>query len=69
MWPNHFYCCEQQRKPTLDELREKVMKITESIKCINDSELSVEVTALAIKELQEKKTELIKLMHKMVDEL
>lgn len=58
-----------QTEYTLEELKERVTKINEAIKCIGDSELSVETTALAIKELSEKKAELIALMHRMIDEL
>ena len=63
------YCPKAQTEPTLEELKERVTKINEACKCINGSELSIEMTTLAIKELQEKKAELITLMHQMIDEL
>lgn len=69
MWENRYYCCNRQRETTLEEAKEKVTKITEAIRSISDCDISDEVKALAIKELQEKKAKLIALMHQRVDEL
>lgn len=67
-WGYSFYY-KPQKESTLEELKERVIKITDTTQHINDSELSEETIALAIKELREKKAELIALMHQMVDKL
>lgn len=53
---------------SLRELEDKVFEITKRQNYISNCNLSDEVTALAIKELQEQKKELLELMHKKVDE-
>jgi len=63
---SHMY---DSHKDTLEELKARVVKITQSIEIIDEFELSPEIKSLAIKELQEKKAELVELMHKKVDEL
>jgi hypothetical protein len=68
MHPN-YYAHTIERKPTLEELKEKVLKIQEAIRSIFACELNDEMKTLIIKELQDKKEELINLMHKTVDEL
>ncbi len=68
MWPTD--CYGQKRKDTtLEELKARVVKITQSIEIIDEFELSPEIKSLALKELQEKKAELIALMYKKIDEL
>lgn len=54
---------------SLSELESAVFEITKKQNYISNCGLSDEVTALAIKELQEQKKELLELMHKKVDEL
>ncbi len=66
--------CESKREKNLEdmslrELEDKVYEITKKQNYISNCNLSEEVTALAIKELQEQKRELLELMHKKVDEL
>ena len=70
------YCgcssCKREKKLedlSLMELRDKVFEITKKQNYISNCNLSEEVTALVIKELQEQKKELLELMHKKVDEL
>ena len=69
----NFYCgCAREKKLedlSLRELEDKVFEITKKQNYISNCNLSEEVTALAIKELQEQKKELLELMHKKVDEL
>lgn len=61
--------CKETLAMSLSELEDKVFEITKKQNYISNCGLSVEVTALAIKELQEKKKELLELMHRKVDEL
>ena len=68
------HCCGCVREKKLEdlslrELEDKVFEITKKQNYISNCNLSEEVTALAIKELQEQKKELLELMHKKVDEL
>lgn len=65
-WNGDLY---HTHKETLEELKARVVKITQSIEMIDEFELSPEIKSLAIKELQEKKAELVALMHKKIDEL
>ena len=72
MHPRDYYnCgnCPRQKEYTLEELKEKVIEITEAIKYISECELSASVKDLAINELKDKKAHLKELMHKKVDEL
>ena len=68
---NSYTCCDcpRQKEYTLEELKKKVMEITEAIKYISECELSESVKDLAINELKDKKAHLVELMHKKVDEL
>lgn len=66
------FVCE--REPRLEdlslrELEDRVFEITKKQNYISNCELSDEVTSLAIKELEEQKKELRKIMHRKVDEL
>ena len=61
--------CKKTLPMSLAELESAVFEITKKQNYISNCELSVEVTALAIKELQEQKKDLLDLMHKKVDEL
>ena len=68
----HFCGCAREKNledMSLRELEDKVYEITKKQNYISNCNLSEEVTALAIKELQEQKKELLELMHKKVDEL
>lgn len=56
--------CKKTPAMTLSELESAVFEITKKQNYISNCGLSAEVTALAIKELQEQKKELLKLMHK-----
>lgn len=69
-----FCSCASETERRIDdlslrELEDKVFEITKKQNYISNCNLSEEVTALAIKELQEQKKELLELMHKKVDEL
>ena len=68
---NIFYNKESKKTfvMSLRELESAVLESTKKQNYISNCGLSAEVTALAIKELQEQKKELLKLMHKKVDEL
>lgn len=61
--------CKKTLSMSLSDLESAVFEITKKQNYISNCELSAEVTALAIKELQEQKKELLELMHKKVDEL
>ena len=61
--------CNKTPAMSLSELESAVFEITKKQNYISNCGLSVEVTALAIKELQEQKKELLELMHRKVDEL
>lgn len=54
---------------SLRELEDKIFEITKKQNYISNCGFSVEVTSLAIKELQEQKKDLLNLMHMKVDEL
>lgn len=61
--------CKKTPPMSLSELESAVFEITKKQNYISNCRLSVEVTTLAIKELQEQKKELLELMHKKIDEL
>lgn len=61
--------CKKTPPMSLSELESAVFVITKKQNYISNCGLSVEVTALAIKELQEQKIELLELMHRKIDEL
>lgn len=61
--------CKKTLAMSLSELESAVFEITKKQNYISNCGLSAEVTALAIKELQEQKKELLELMHKKVEEL
>ena len=69
MHPLYFEYVTRKKEPTLRDLENEVLAIAKKIQYIRNCELSDEVTSLAIKELQEQKKELIKLMHTTVDKL
>jgi hypothetical protein len=54
---------------SLRELEDKVFEITKRQNYISNCGLSTDLTNLAILELQDKKKDLLELMHKKVDEL
>ena len=66
---NYEYEPSKKETTTLEEVKEKVVKINEAVRSISDCDISDEVKALTLKELQEKKAKLIALMHQRVDEL
>lgn len=61
--------CNKTHTMSLSELESAVFEITKKQNYISNCGLSAEVTALVIKELQEQKKGLLKLMHRKVDEL
>lgn len=61
--------CKKTLVMSLSELESAVFEITKKQNYISNCGLSTEVTALAIKELDEQKKELLELMHRKVDEL
>lgn len=61
--------CKKTPAMSLSELESAVFEITKKQNYISNCGLSAEVTALAIKELQEQKNEILELMHKKVDEM
>lgn len=61
--------CEIKKEPTLEDLKEKVVQINEAIDSVSKCDLLAETKDFIIKELQDKKAELIKLMHQKIDEL
>ncbi len=61
--------CKKDSSMSLSDLESAVFEITKKQNYISNCGLSVEVAALAIKELQEQKKELLELIHKKVDEL
>jgi hypothetical protein len=67
MHPN-YYSYTVERKPTLEELQEQVIKTNEAMRSVFACELRDEIKNLVIKELHEKKAELINLMHQIIDE-
>lgn len=66
---SYGYWPPREKEKTLEELQAEICEITEKQTYISNCGLSKEVTSLAIKELQEQKARLKKLMHKKVDEL
>ena len=54
---------------TLQELQDKILKITKDQQYLYDCGLSEEIVALAFRELERQKDELKAIMHKKVDEL
>lgn len=66
---NYEYEPSKRETTALEEVKEKVVKINEAVRSISDCDISDEVKALTLKELQEKKAKLIALMHQIVDEL
>ena len=63
------YNWKREIKPTLKDLKEKVVQINEAIDSVSKCDLLAETKDFIIKELQDKKAELIKLMHQKIDEL
>ena len=66
------FICERESRLedlSLRELEDRVLEITKKQNYISNCGLSDEVTSLAIKELEEQKKELRKIMHRKVDEL
>lgn len=61
--------CHRMTELSLSELESKVSEITKKQNFISNCGLSAEVTALAIKELQLQKKELLEAMHRKIDEL
>jgi len=61
--------CKKTPLMSLSDLESAVFEITKKQNYISKCGLSAEITALAIKELQEQKNELLELMHRKVDEL
>ena len=68
-WSGSYERCAKPKEKTLEELRNEIFEITKKQNYITNCGLSPEVTALALKELQEQKEELKVLLHKKVDEL
>lgn len=67
-----LHCGRRERTDedlTLQELEDKVFEITKKQNYITNCNLSPEVEALAIKELEAQKAEFKELMHKKVDNL
>ena len=54
---------------SLTELENKVFEITKNQNYISNLHLSEEATSLAVKELQERKKDLLEVMHRKVDTL
>lgn len=67
-WGMHFWHSET-KELSLEELENKANEIAKKQNYISNCGLSAEVTALAIKELQEQKAEIVKLIHEKIDEL
>ena len=65
--------CDKENDTTcnmsLIELENEVYKITKKQNYISNCGLSMEIVTIAVKELQEHKNKLLKLMHKKIDEL
>ena len=61
--------CKKTPAMSLSDLESAVFEITKKQNYISKCGLSAEITALAIKELQKQKNELLELMHRKVDEL
>lgn len=61
--------CKKTPTMSLSELESAVFEITKKQNYISNCDLSAKITALAIKELQEQKRELLELMHRKIDEL
>lgn len=61
--------CKKTLSMSLSDLENAVYEITKKQNYISNCGLSDEITALAIRELQEQKKELLDLMHKKIDEL
>lgn len=61
--------CKKTLSMSLIDLENAVYEITKKQNYISNCGLSDEITALAIRELQEQKKELLDLMHKKIDEL
>lgn len=61
--------CKGTHGMSLSELEMEVFEIAKKQNYISNCGLSAEITALAIKELQEQKKELLELMHRKVNEL
>lgn len=59
----------QVEKPTLDKLQKKVKELDWEISQINKLSISEPIKLLAIMELEEKKKEVVKEMHKCIDEM
>lgn len=61
--------CNKAHQMSLSELESAVFEIIKKQNYISNCGLSKEVTALAIRELQEQKKEFLEQMHRKVDEL
>lgn len=60
---------EKEYNKSLSDMEKEVLENAKKQNYISNCGLSAEVTALAIKELQQQKMELLELMHKKIDEL
>jgi hypothetical protein len=69
MHPRYYSFCEIKREPSFEDLKEKVVQINEAIDSVSKCDLPTETKDFILKELQDKKAELIKLMHQKIDEL
>ena len=70
----NYYCgwCHYEReekKPTLSELQDQMEDINSQIEQARQMSISGSVRACVICELKEKKKEIIKAMHKCIDEM
>ena len=66
------FICERKENIedlSLRDLEERVCELTDKQNYIRDCGLSCEVTSLAIRELDEQKAEIRRVMHKLVDML
>ena len=59
----------QVEKPTLDKLQKKVKELDWEISQVNKLSISEPIKLCAIMELEEKKKEVVKEMHKCIDEM
>ena len=67
MWPQCYWY--EEKKPSLSELESRVKKISETISCIRESELSSELISASVNELQKKKDKLIEQMLEIIEEM
>lgn len=67
---NYFYTREHTiKKDTIEDLKEKIIKINEAIECLQTCDLSEPVNTLIVNGLMETKANLKEIMHKMINEL